>query len=40
MQKTVEQLHYWLIKVPEVFRVMLEAEITQRPAPNKWSKKK
>lgn len=39
MQKTVEQLHYWLIKVPEVFRVMTEAEITQRPAPKKWSKK-
>ncbi|WP_320938744.1 hypothetical protein [Lysinibacillus capsici] len=36
MQKTVEQLHYWLIKVPEVFRVMTEAEITQR---KKWSKK-
>jgi len=39
MQKTVDQLHYWLIKVPEVFHVMTEAESTKRPAPKKWSKK-
>ena len=39
MQKTVEQLHYWLIKVPEVFRVMTEAEITQRPAPKNGPKR-
>lgn len=34
MQNIIEQLHYWLLKVPEMFHVM-----TERTAPNNWSKK-
>lgn len=32
MQNIIEQLHYWLLKVPEMFHVM-----TERTAPNNWS---
>jgi len=39
MPSIIEQLQYWLLKVPEAFHVMTETEMTQRPAPNKWSKK-
>ncbi|MFK5708853.1 hypothetical protein [Lysinibacillus boronitolerans] len=40
MQKTVEQLHYWLIKVPEVFRVMTEAEINTTTCSKKMVQKR
>ncbi|MFA1735953.1 hypothetical protein [Lysinibacillus fusiformis] len=39
MQNIIEQLHYWLLKVPEMFHVMTETEMTERNASNKWSKK-
>ncbi|MFJ6266400.1 hypothetical protein [Lysinibacillus xylanilyticus] len=39
MQSTIDQLYFWINKVPEEFRQMSEIEISQRPAPQKWSKK-
>ncbi|MFS0816149.1 DinB family protein [Lysinibacillus sp. 1P01SD] len=39
MQKTIDQLQYWIIKVPELFHVMTAEEIAHRPAAKKWSKK-
>ncbi|WP_240186172.1 hypothetical protein [Lysinibacillus fusiformis] len=39
MQNIIEQLLYWLLKVPEMFHVMTETEMTVRTAPNNWSKK-
>ncbi|WP_433596454.1 DinB family protein [Lysinibacillus xylanilyticus] len=39
MQSTIDQLYLWINKVPEEFRQMSEIEISQRPAPQKWSKK-
>lgn len=39
VQSNIDQLHFWINKVPEEFRQMSEMEISQRPAPQKWSKK-
>ncbi|MFJ7886947.1 hypothetical protein ACIQYL_02530 [Lysinibacillus xylanilyticus] len=39
MQSTIDQLYFWINKMPEEFRQMSEIEISQRPAPQKWSKK-
>lgn len=39
MQSIIDQLHFWINKIPEDFRQMSEIEISQRPAPQKWSKK-
>lgn len=40
MQKTIDQLHYWIIKVPELFHVMTAEEIAHRPAEKSGLKKK
>jgi len=39
VQNIIDQLNYWINKVPIEFRQMSEVEISQRPAPQKWSKK-
>ncbi|MGE7694034.1 DinB family protein [Lysinibacillus sp. NPDC094177] len=39
MQSTIDQLDLWVNTVPEEFRKMSETEISQRPSPQKWSKK-
>ncbi|MGE8036244.1 DinB family protein [Lysinibacillus sp. NPDC093692] len=39
MQNIIDQLNGWIKKVPIEFRQMSELEISQRPAPQKWSKK-
>ncbi|MGE8000974.1 DinB family protein [Lysinibacillus sp. NPDC093190] len=39
MQSIIDQLYFWINKVPEEFRQMSEIEISQRPTPQKWSKK-
>ncbi len=39
MQSIIDQLNFWINKVPEEFHQMSESKISQRPAPNKWSKK-
>ncbi|XRD26807.1 hypothetical protein AABM34_11355 [Lysinibacillus fusiformis] len=39
MPKIIESLRYWLLKIPEMFHIMTETEMTERTAQNKWSKK-
>ncbi|MGE8205554.1 DinB family protein [Heyndrickxia sp. NPDC080065] len=39
MQNIIERLNQWIIKVPEEFNQMSEADVSKRPLPNKWSKK-
>ncbi|MFF6015946.1 DinB family protein [Lysinibacillus fusiformis] len=39
MQNIIESLRYWLLKIPEMFHIMTETEMTERTAQNKWSKK-
>ncbi|MFJ7730669.1 DinB family protein [Lysinibacillus sp. NPDC097231] len=39
MQSIIDQLNFWINKVPEEFHQISESKISQRPAPNKWSKK-
>lgn len=39
MQNIIDPLKCWINKVPIEFRQMSEVEISQRPAPQKWSKK-
>lgn len=39
MQNIIDQLNLWVNKVPVEFQQMSEADISQRPAPQKWSKK-
>jgi hypothetical protein len=39
MQSTIDQLDLWVSTVQEEFRQMSEIEVSQRPAPQKWSKK-
>jgi hypothetical protein len=39
MKNVIDQLNYWVTKVPEEFNRMSESEVSQRPLPDKWSKK-
>src|SRR4051794_2197023 len=39
MQQVIDKLYYWLAKVPDGFNQFSEMEISERPLPNKWSKK-
>lgn len=37
--RIIDQLLFWIDNIPGEFRHMSELEISQRPAPQKWSKK-
>lgn len=39
MQRVIESLNHWVIKVPERVSHLSEIEVSQRPMPDKWSKK-
>ncbi|MBG9814150.1 DinB family protein [Priestia endophytica] len=39
MQNIVESIHHWIKRLPEEYNSMSEEEISNRPLPNKWSKK-
>ncbi|MEK5175498.1 DinB family protein [Heyndrickxia sp. FSL W8-0496] len=39
MQKVVDGINYWIKRLPEEYNSMSEKEISNRPLPNKWSKK-
>ncbi|MGW6381891.1 hypothetical protein [Peribacillus butanolivorans] len=39
MQCVVDKINNWIIKVPNAFSGMSELEVSQRPMPDKWSKK-
>ena len=39
MQKVVEGISHWIKTLPEEYNSMSEEEISNRPLPNKWSKK-
>lgn len=39
MQNVIDNLTYWIMKVPEEFTLMSELEVSQKPLPEKWSKK-
>jgi hypothetical protein len=39
MQNIVESIHHWMKRLPEEYNSMSEEEISNRPLPNKWSKK-
>jgi hypothetical protein len=39
MQKVVEGINYWIKRLPEEYNSMSEKEVSNRPFPNKWSKK-
>jgi hypothetical protein len=39
MQKVVEGINHWIKTLPEEYNSMSEEEISNRPLPNKWSKK-
>ncbi|MBK5483672.1 DinB family protein [Peribacillus butanolivorans] len=39
MQSVVDKINNWIIKVPNEFSGMSELEVSQRPMPDKWSKK-
>lgn len=39
MKKVVEGINHWIKRLPEEYSSMSEKEISNRPLPNKWSKK-
>ncbi|WP_369436042.1 hypothetical protein [Lysinibacillus fusiformis] len=39
MHNVIDNLTYWIMKVIEEFKLMSELEVSQRPLPEKWSKK-
>lgn len=39
MQKVIDGINYWIKRLPEEYKSMSEKEISNRPLPNKWSKK-
>ena len=39
MQNVIDSLRDWIISVSKEFKQMTEVEASQRPAPQKWSKK-
>ncbi|MCA1026069.1 DinB family protein [Cytobacillus kochii] len=39
MQKVVEGINHWIKTLPDEYNSMSELEISNRPLPNKWSKK-
>jgi hypothetical protein len=39
MQNVVESIDHWIKRLPEEYNSMSEKEISNRPLPNKWSKK-
>ncbi|MNZ76895.1 hypothetical protein D3C78_954170 [compost metagenome] len=39
IQNVMDQLNKWLIKLPQEFNLMSEAEVSERPQPHKWSRK-
>ncbi|MFS0594328.1 DinB family protein [Cytobacillus horneckiae] len=39
MQKVVEGINHWIKRLPEEYNSKSEKEISNRPLPNKWSKK-
>ncbi|MBD7936338.1 DinB family protein [Cytobacillus sp. Sa5YUA1] len=39
MQKVVEGINHWIKTLPDAYHSMSELEISNRPIPNKWSKK-
>lgn len=39
MKTVVERINHWINVLPEEFKLMSEQEASNRPLPNKWSKK-
>lgn len=39
MEKIINGINYWIQALPEEYKAMSESEISNRPHPNKWSKK-
>lgn len=39
LQRVVDPLNEWVIKLPQEFNLLSEAEISDRPQPHKWSRK-
>jgi DinB superfamily len=39
MEVVIDRINYWIRSLPKVYNSMSEIELTNRPLPNKWSKK-
>ncbi|MGE7217570.1 DinB family protein [Priestia koreensis] len=39
MKEVIKGIQYWVRQLPEEYRLMSNTDISDRPAPNKWSKK-
>jgi hypothetical protein len=39
LQRVIDSLNEWVIKLPQEFILMSEAEVSERPQPHKWSRK-
>ncbi|WP_156417670.1 hypothetical protein [Paenibacillus etheri] len=39
LQHVIDSLNEWVIKLPQEFILMSEAEVSERPQPHKWSRK-